>query len=178
MKVLCLLADGFETGEALVPVDVLRRGKQEVVMAAIGDKKVISSHKVAVEADCLLCETDYKDFDCLFLPGGAGHKLLEASEEVRDIIHYFEKEHKYIATICASGAILGRMGILKGKHYTCFPDENGEFGGTYHKQYAVRDDNIITGMSLAAALDFGLLLLETLSGKDTAEEVKARIYYQ
>ena len=83
-----------------------------------------------------------------------------------------------VAAICASPTILGHMGLLKGKDYTCFTAMNEDFGGHFKDQYAVIDGNIITGPSAAAAVDFGLAIAENLCGKEKAEEVKKSIYYK
>ena len=53
-KIYLFLADGFETVEALAPVDVMRRAGLEVVTTSImGRKEVTSGHGVAVVADAL-----------------------------------------------------------------------------------------------------------------------------
>ena len=54
---------------------------------------------------------------------------------------------------------------------------NEDFGGTYLNQYAVRDGNIITGISAAGTIDFAFLIIETLLGKECANKVKNSIYY-
>ena len=54
---------------------------------------------------------------------------------------------------------------------------NEDFGGTYVDQYAVVDENMITGRSAAAVIDFAFAIIEKLCGKDYANEVKQSIYY-
>ena len=57
-KIYLFLADGFETVEALAPVDVMRRAGIEVVTVSImGRKEVVSAQDVTVLADTL-----YDDF--------------------------------------------------------------------------------------------------------------------
>ena len=51
-KVYVFLADGFETVEALAPVDVMRRAGLDVVTVSImGRKDVVSAQNVTVVAD-------------------------------------------------------------------------------------------------------------------------------
>ena len=51
-KVYVFLADGFEDVEALIPIDVLRRGGVEVVTVSTTDFPLVeSAHGVAIEAD-------------------------------------------------------------------------------------------------------------------------------
>ena len=53
-KIYLFLADGFETVEALAPVDVMRRAGIEVVTVSImGRKEVVSAQDVTVLADTL-----------------------------------------------------------------------------------------------------------------------------
>ena len=52
--VCVLLADGFEESEAVVPVDLLRRGGVEVKLAGVNGLRVRSSHNITVEADLSL----------------------------------------------------------------------------------------------------------------------------
>ena len=70
-KIYVFLAEGFEEIEALAPVDILRRGNQEVVTTSVtGALWVTSSHGITVKADILIEETDLSDADVLLLPGG------------------------------------------------------------------------------------------------------------
>lgn len=71
-KVYVLLADGFETIEALTPVDILHRCGVEVCTVAIGECTTVkSSHKVTVVADMLMGDgSALRDGDALVLPGG------------------------------------------------------------------------------------------------------------
>ena len=53
-KIFLFLADGFETVEALAPVDVMRRAGLDVVTISImGRKEVVSAQGVTVVADML-----------------------------------------------------------------------------------------------------------------------------
>ena len=71
-KVYVFLADGFEDVEALIPIDVLRRGGVEVVTVSVMDDNQIveSAHGVQIVADTLAEDCDFSDADLLLLPGG------------------------------------------------------------------------------------------------------------
>ena len=49
--VYIFLADGFEECEALVPLDILRRGGINVNTVGIGGKTVTGAHGITVTAD-------------------------------------------------------------------------------------------------------------------------------
>ena len=82
MKVYVFLADGFETVEALGVIDVLRRGKVDVVTVSIkSDKEVTTSHNIKIMTDEIFENIDFSDGDMLVLPGGLkGTERLEAHE--------------------------------------------------------------------------------------------------
>ena len=70
--VYLLLADGFEEIEALLPLDILRRGGVDVKLAGIGGKTVEAAHGVTVAADCTVEEIDQNALEMIVLPGGLG----------------------------------------------------------------------------------------------------------
>ena len=97
------LADGLEECEALITVDILRRGGVEVVTASIKDEVTIhSSHGITFEADSLAKYLSYVDFDMVILPGGhQGTMNLKASPLVEKVlIDYAADETKKVAAIC------------------------------------------------------------------------------
>ena len=56
-KVYVFLANGFEDVEALIPVDVLRRGGVEVVTVSITDSLMVeTAHQVRIEADNMFAD--------------------------------------------------------------------------------------------------------------------------
>ena len=87
------------------------------------------------------------------------------------------KENKMVAAICAAPTILGHMGYLKDKNYTCFTSMNEDFGGTYVDTYVVKDGNIITARSAAASIDFGFMIIQYLQGEAQEKKIKEQIYY-
>ena len=177
MRVLCLLADGFEECEAIAPIDLLRRAGVEVVTSGLKNREVKGSHGINVLADAVLDEVSGLDFDCLMLPGGKGHKNFLADKRVMDLIRRYHDEEKYLAAICASPTILGDLGYLKGRNYTCFEPMNRDFGGNYTGRYAEVDGKLITGKSMAAAIDFGLAMVETLTSPAKKwDSMKAILY--
>ena len=114
-KVYVFLANGFEDVEALIPVDVLRRGGVDVVtVSTTGQPIVESAHGVGIRADVL--------FDACDFAGMPGASNLYAHEGVCQALLDQQKKGKKIAAICASPAIvLAPLGILDGKKATCYP---------------------------------------------------------
>lgn len=169
-----LLADGFEVTEALGTLDLLRRTHQiDVKTVSISDAQaVLSSCGVSVLADRVMKEINPADGDFLILPGGkVGVDNLGASKIVRVMaLDYFQKG-KGVFAICAAPSILGELGILDGKKYTCFPGfQRGN--GTYIDTGAIRDENVITGHSMAYSLDFGSEIIVYLLGEEALKRIE------
>ena len=70
-KVYVFLADGFEDIEALIPIDVLRRGGVDVITVSTTEDIIVeSAHGVGIRADLMFTACDFSDADLLMLPGG------------------------------------------------------------------------------------------------------------
>ena len=171
--ILLLLADGFEETEALVPLDLLRRGKCDVKTVGITGKTVSGAHGIAVTADLLPKEVNGK-IDALILPGGMpGTTNLDASPDVDRLIQKTLSDGGRLAAICAAPMVLGRRGLLKNKRAVCFPGFESELkGATVTKARVENDGMITTAVGMGAAYEFGLALIYRLKGRDAAESVK------
>ncbi len=177
--VYVLLANGFEEIEALTPVDIMRRAGIEVKTVTITDElEVLGAHNIKVEADIKLGEINREKMDLLMLPGGAGHVNLDECREVHDLINYAVENGKYVAAICASPSIIGKMGILKGKKATAFPGfEKFLKGAEVVADKVVVDGNIITAKGAGASAEFGFSIVEKLIDKKTADQLKETMQY-
>ena len=113
----------------------------------------------------------------LIIPGGPEYVVEEKDPSFLAMVRKFFEAGKYVAAICAGPTILGHLGLLKGRRYTCFTSMDEDFGGTYVDRYVVVDGRLITGRSCAASIDFALAIVETLLGKDKADRLKESIYY-
>lgn len=177
MKILCIVAYGFEELEAIGSIALLRRAGIEVDVFALQAYEATGRFDITMGNLGTLQDAKIEAYDLLLLPGGPHYQALEASALVMNILDTFYAQNKKIAAICAAPTILGRRGLLKGKNYTCFTSMNDEFGGTYLDQYAVVDGNLITGRSAAAVIAFAFAIIEVVLGKEACEKVKASIYY-
>jgi len=176
--ILVHFADGFEEIEALTPVDVLRRAGYNVIMVSVtGKQQVSSNHNIGVNTDMLFEDADYEQADVLIMPGGMpGAATLNAHEGLRIKIAEFNQAGKFLAAICAGPMVLGQLGILSGKTVTCYPGfEEHMKGAKVTKNLVEKDGNIITGKGPGAAMKFAFTLVEILSGKGKADELKNKM---
>lgn len=174
------LAEGFEEIEAVTIVDVLRRAGIETVMVAIGDDLTVTGgHGLAVTADQLFKETDFKKGSMIVLPGGGvGCNNLAAHSGLAQVIREYYDGGKFIAAICAAPGVLGGIGLLEGKKATCYPGlEDRLMGATVTNASVIRDGNIVTATGPATAIPFALKLVEMLAGEETASGVGSDLLY-
>ena len=182
-----ILADGFETIEALTPLDVLRRCGVEVTTISLNQTRAVrSSHGVTVEADATMEEFMHNCNCCasgtvrqaLILPGGyPGYKNLCESAEVGALITQFHKEGKLLCAICGAPTALKANQICRGAAITCHTSVKEELSDYYSilSSAVVKYMNIITGMGAGRSLDFAFAIAESLTSKEKVEEIKAKM---
>lgn len=173
-KVYVFMADGFEDIEALIPIDVLRRGDISVTTVSINATTTVNSaHGVPIVADTTFGEANFDDADLLMLPGGLpGATNLDAHQGVCDALCQQVVKGKMVSAICAAPMVLGRLGLLKGKRATCYPGcEKALTGAEYTHELCTVDGLIVTGEGPAASLPYAYTLLEMLADKATAQAI-------
>lgn len=180
MKPMIFLAEGFEESEALLPLDILRRGGLDAITVSVtSDRIVKSSHGVQVVADALISEISAEDVQMIILPGGLpGATNLDECQSLDKMIMDFASKGKSLAAICAAPMVYGKRGLLKGKKATCYPGFDKYLDGAEYTGALVECvDNFILGKGPAAAAEFGFAILEKLAGREKANEVRKGMLY-
>ena len=173
------LAEGFEEIEALTVIDVMRRAGMDIKSVSITDSKLVAgAHGITVETDLTFKEADFADSEWLICPGGMpGASNLHSFNALSDLLRVHKGK---IAAICAAPTVLGQLGLLQGRQAVCYPGmEDGLTGASVPAgERVVVDGTVITGQAAGSSLDFGLTLIETLLGRDKAEEVRQGVCYR
>lgn len=178
MKVVMLLANGFEESEAIVPADVLTRAGAEVQLVSVEDSiQVTSTHGIKITADCFLSEIDGEDMDALVLPGGMpGAQTLADSFLVKALVEKAVDRGIYVAAICAAPFVLGKLGLLDGRNIACYPGfESYMPEANVTGQKVEVDDIFITAQGMGVSLEFGLKIAEMLFGAESADKIGEQI---
>jgi 4-methyl-5(b-hydroxyethyl)-thiazole monophosphate biosynthesis len=184
-KVLLLLADGFETLEASVFIDVigwnLVEGDHSTELFTCGLRKEIkSSFNQRFIVDYLISDVDINSFDALAIPGGFEvYDFYTDAYDDRflDLIRGFKANKKFIASVCVGALPLGKSGVLKGKKGTTYNrpkrrEALQSFGVDVIHQPIVMADNMITSWNPSTAVDVALMLLEHLTSKNNADKIR------
>ncbi|MBE7015711.1 MAG: DJ-1/PfpI family protein [Ruminococcaceae bacterium] len=173
-----LLTDGFEDIEALEVLDILRRAGLDAKTVGVFGKTAKSSHGVEIFADIEINQVKKESMSMLILPGGPGHTLYEKSEQAMELIRYAKENEIKISAICAAPAVIGRLGYLKGKRFTCYPGFECECeGGIFTDEKAVKDGTFITGKGPGAASEFAFMIVEDMLSREISEKVKKDMQY-
>lgn len=178
-KTAILLAEGFEEGEALFTVDVLRRANMVCDMVSVaGTPTVEGSHAIVVKADKVLDDC-IGEYDMIILPGGLpGATHLRDNQKVIAAIQAFQQEGKWIGAICAAPMVLQKAGIHKGRTLTSYPDDKYRAlfpDADYREEIVVVDGNLITSRGPATTLPFAYALVDVLGG-DSASLRKSMLF--
>ena len=184
-KVLLFLADGFETFEASVFIDVIGwnlvdgDGSTELFTCGL-QKEIKSSFNQRFIVDYVINEIDVNSFDALAIPGGFKEYDFYTdayNESFLELIRAFKAQNKIIASICVGALPVGKSGVLQGKKGTTYNNEIRRnelqsFGVNVIHQPIVIDDNIITSWNPSTAVNVALLLLELLTSKTNADYIR------
>ena len=174
-KVAILLADGFETVEALAVADLLRRaGIKSRLVSTMGTSHVITGQQIQIIADKTLDALDTTVVSCYVIPGGMpAIKRLIADDRVCEILtRAMENPSVTVAASCAGPVVLAELGLLEGRHVTVFPGCEDLFPpDALVDEPVVVDGDLITARSTGCALQFALAIVEELGGADAARKV-------
>lgn len=171
--VYIFLADGFEEMEALVPLDLLRRGGVDVKTVSVHEYGMVEgAHGIPVLADLILEEAEEEECVAV-LPGGLrGVENLSKSAVLAERLAALRERGDTLAAICAAPTLLSSLGLIAGRRVTCYPSCAPEItDGVYVDAAVCKEDGLITSAGPGTAAAFGLALLEHCTDQETAERV-------
>jgi len=186
-KVMMLLANGVEPLEMSAFSDVLgwaaMVGDEAIELIDVGlQANIKTTFGLQLQPNYLLADVNLDDFDALAIPGGfepSGFYDDALSEPFLEVIRHFSKAKKVIASVCVSAIALGEAGVLRGKKATTYHQIGGkrkqqltQSGAVFIDQAVVVDDNLITSTGPGTAIEVALTLLEKLSSKNNANDLR------
>lgn len=176
-KAAVIIAPGFEEGEAINVIDILRRAGVYCESVSLEGKQVTGSHNITVLCDREL-SMEVSSYDMIVLPGGLpGAVNLRDSDLLMDVIREMDKAGKYVCAICAAPMALERAGVLEGKTWTAYTGYDEKIkAGTFCGDQVVVDGNVITSRGPATAFAFAYRLAEAL-GSDVSDLKEKMLYH-
>lgn len=175
-RIAVLMAEGYEEGETLTIVDILRRAGMTCDTFYFGDKLVKGMHGIYVEGDKPFGE-EVKAYDMVVLPGGRpGGQNLKENPDVIAMVQYFNRNNKYIAAMCSGTVVLSDAKVIEGKEVTGYVGYADKLiGGIFKDQVVVADQNLITSQGPATPYPFAYKIAE-IFGKDTSALREKMLY--
>lgn len=151
-KIALLVDDYFEQVECEEPRKQLQEAGAIVTLVAVENKEVYGLNHVdigdAFNADMLLSEVDFDEYDALVLPGGVVNSdMLRMNSKAREWVTHFTDEGKLIAAICHAPWLLVSADVVEGRRLTSYftlQDDIRNAGAEWIDHELVHDGNLIT----------------------------------
>ncbi|MBQ0065492.1 MAG: DJ-1/PfpI family protein [Firmicutes bacterium] len=175
-KVAVFMATGYEEGETLTIVDILRRAGLTCHTFYFDKQYVEGMHHMFVKADKPFSD-EVKEYDMIVLPGGRpGGMNLKENPEVIKMVQYFNDNNKLIGAMCSGTVVLSDAQVITGKKVTGYTGYAAKLiGGIFQEDVVVFDQNIVTSQGPATPYPFAFKIAE-IFGVDTSE-MRSRLMY-
>jgi 4-methyl-5(b-hydroxyethyl)-thiazole monophosphate biosynthesis len=175
-RVAVLMAEGFEEGETVTIVDILRRAEIVCHTFSLGDLTVKGMHGMRVRADKVFGD-EVMGYDALVLPGGrpGGQNLRDHPGVVR-MVRDFGRAGKFLAAMCSGTIVLSDAAVIAGKKVTGYAGYQDKLvGGIFQEDVVVVDGTIITSRGPATPYPFAYKIVDVL-GRDSGILKKQMLY--
>ncbi len=169
------LTPGVESrrSEQSAPFRVFTIARTREPITATGGLAVIPHHAFA----------DNPWIDLLLVPGGFGTRTLLHDEEMLGWIRRTAAAARQVSSVCTGALLLAQAGLLKGHRATThwasldlLASLDAEI--TVERDERVVDDGIITSAGVASGIDMSFHIVETIFGREVADETARYIEYR
>ena len=123
---------------------------------------------------------DAPRFDVLCIPGGKGVNALLSDSDTLDFVRRQAATARFVTSVCTGSLVLGQAGLLRGRRATTHWNAHDflpRFGAIPVHQRVVRDGPVITAGGVTSGIDFGLVVIAELLGREEAETVQLALEY-
>jgi len=178
LQIVFVLYPGVTHLDFTGPHQVLvRTPNAQVTVASMGGQDIEAEGLVFTKlADLAKIER----CDVLCIPGGFGTTDAMMDEAFMAEVRRLGAGATYQTSVCTGSLILGAAGFLQGREaatHWAWRDLLPTFGARVSEARVSRDGNVITGGGVTAGIDFALVLLEELAGRDYAEATQLGLEY-
>ena len=159
--------------EDSAPFRVFTVARSSTPVVATGGLRVIPHHSFA----------DAPLIDLLVVPGGFGTRALLREQDTLDWIRQTAARARKVTSVCTGAILLANAGLLDGRRATTHwgaLDLLASLNERVKVERDVRvvDDGIISSAGVASGLDMAFYVVETLFGKQVADETAHYIEYR
>ena len=119
----------------------------------------------------------------MVVPGGWGTRALLHDAETLDWIRRAAARARKVTTVCTGSLLVAKAGLLEGRHATTHWGaldtlDSLKAGVTVEREYRVVDDGVISSAGVASGIDMAFYVVETLFGRDVADETAHYVEYR
>lgn len=121
--------------------------------------------------------------DVVLIPGGKGTRALAQDETFIAALKPYLAQATWQTSVCTGAALLGKAGVLDGKHATTNRNAFDFFRASAPRAVLeeqlryVRDGHVLTGAGVSAGIDMALWLVGHLFGDDVARSTQTFMEY-
>lgn len=121
--------------------------------------------------------------DLLVVPGGFGTRPLLANDAVLEWIRRQSATAEMVTSVCTGSLLLARAGLLANRRATTHWSSLDALAAlddsiTVERELRVVDDGIVTSAGVSAGIDMALAVVESLHGRQVADETAHYIEYR
>ena len=184
-KVLIITGDGGESYEALYAVHRFEEERWEPVVAAPSRRRLnlvmhdfkpgwdtyIERRGYGLEAGVKFDDVRVEDYAAVLVLGGRAPEYLRNNANVIEILREFDRQGKWIFSICHGVQVLAAAGLARGKRVTCYEHvrwEAEQGGATFVNEQTVREGRMVTAQTWQSHPSFYREIFAQLSGKPSA----------
>jgi 4-methyl-5(b-hydroxyethyl)-thiazole monophosphate biosynthesis len=186
ITILVLLAPGFDTEEATVPIDYLRRADPNVriALASTSVPNVTDSSNLTYDVPNATADFLQKQFDLLIVPGGLDGSLALGNDSaaISIIQSHWAAGRLLAASGTAVGVVLARAaGVLNGTRACGYPGTDnliGDFGGIRDAGPVVVDRNVTSAKGAGVAQWFALAIIRQIWSGSVADSVARDVIWE
>jgi protease I len=169
-NVLMIIApNDFRDEELLEPQRILTEAGAKVVVASTKAGEAKGMLGATVTPSTTVDKENASKYGAVVVVGGMGSpEHLWENEQVHKLLQDALNQHKVVAGICLSGAVLAKAGVLRGCEATVWATPESTLaleqgGATYKRDHVVHDGNVVTADGPEAAKDFAQAIIKAMS---------------
>ena len=170
-KILIIVGDGGESYETWFAVHRFQEAGYETHVAAPSKRRLnlvihdfepgwdtyLERPGYFMDADLTFSEVKVSDYDAVLNIGGRAPEYLRNNTRVLDILREFDRQGKWIFSICHGIQVLAAAGILENRTVTCYEHVRFEVSlskGRWVSSQAARDGNLISAQTWQSHPEF------------------------
>ena len=159
--------------EEAAPFEVFTVARTREPVTASGGLVLVPRHSFA----------DAPPIHLLLVPGGFGTRPLLQDTETIDWIRRAAASARKVASVCTGALLLARAGLLEGRRATTHWGAFGLLASlgrniTVDREARFVDDSVLTSAGVASGLDLAFHVVDTLFGRDVADETAHYLEYR